>query len=342
MTLDDLKRKLQEHLSDGLVTIVGLGLSASYGLPTMGELSDHLRREIPIQLAGDNDEEWNTVESNLAGGSDLEAALDAIPNGSRLVSMIVDQSAALMLEAEARAVQGILQSDKRMPLSALVPHLLHAGDSAEIITTNYDRLIEVAVEMAGFRVDCAFPSAYYSRLDPEASRQQLRGWVPDGRRVRKHNQRHVCLSKPHGSLDWFLVANEPVRSVLNLGSPRLMVTPGASKYLRGYDVPFDLHRERANGAIDQAARFLIIGYGFNDHHLETHLRLRLAAGTPAIVLTKQLTDRARQCVLDHPTMLALEESVDPFGTHVLTSSTSEVFEGISIWDLSNFVEEVLT
>jgi hypothetical protein len=121
-----------------------------------------------------------------------------------------------------------------------------------------------------------------------------------------------------------------------------MVSPGSSKYLRGYDIPFDLHRERANEAIDRAARFLIIGYGFNDHHLETHLRNRLAAGVPAIVLTKNLTVGARQCVMDHPNMTALELSSDPLGTHVLTSSSDEVFEGISIWELSKFVEEVLT
>jgi hypothetical protein len=342
MTLDELKRKLQEHLSDGLVTIVGLGLSASHGLPTMPELSDHLRKEIPVLLAGSSDSNWDQVEARLVSGMDLEAALDAIPDGAPIISNIVDASAELIIASETRAVQEILQSGKPMPFSALVPHLIHAANSTEIITTNYDRLIEIAVEMAGYRVECAFPSAYYSRLDQVASRLQVQGWIPDGRRIRRHTQPHVRLSKPHGSLDWYMIDNEPVRSALSLGGPRLMVSPGSSKYLRGYDIPFDLHRERANEAIDRAARFLIIGYGFNDHHLETHLRNRLAAGVPAIVLTKNLTVGARQCVMDHPNMTALELSSDPLGTHVLTSSSDEVFEGISIWELSKFVEEVLT
>jgi hypothetical protein len=308
----------------------------------MAELSDHLRREIPILLAGNSDSNWDRVEAQLASGMGLEAALDAIPDGSDIISSIVDATAALMLASETRAVQETLQSGKPMPFSALIPHLLHAANSTEIITTNYDRLIEIAVEMAGYRVECAFPSAYYSRLDQVAARAQVQGWIPEGRRIRKHTQPHVRLSKPHGSLDWYLIAHEPIRSVLNLGAPRLMVSPGSSKYLRGYDIPFDLHRERANEAIDRAARFLIIGYGFNDHHLETHLRNRLAAGVPAIVLTKSLTPSARQCVLEHPKMIALEQNDDPVGTHVVTSTSDEFFEDISIWELSKFVEEVLT
>jgi hypothetical protein len=343
MTLDELKLRLQQHLSDGLVTIIGLGLSASHGLPTMGALSEHLRTEIPIHLAGASNSDWDQVESQLAAGEGLEAALDAIPHGSVLIPMIVNASAALMLAAETKAVEETLLSGKPMPFGALIPHLLHATDSAEVITTNYDRLIEVAVEMAGYRVECAFPSAYYSRLDQAAAQKQVRELIPAGRGgLQRHTHKHVRLSKPHGSLDWYLLANEPVRSVLNLSEPRLMVSPGSSKYLQGYDIPFDLHRERANEAIDRAARFLIIGYGFNDHHLETHLRMRLAAGTPAVVITKELTPRALECVLAHPNMLALEENSDPPGTHVLTSASDEVFEGISIWALATFVEEVLT
>ena len=42
MELDALKKRLQEHLTDGLVTIVGSGLSIAEGIPGMGELASHL------------------------------------------------------------------------------------------------------------------------------------------------------------------------------------------------------------------------------------------------------------------------------------------------------------
>ncbi len=241
-------------------------------------LSRHLQHAIPPLLKEGTQADWDAVEHKLSAGEDLESALDAVPDGSDLITLIVEESASLMLTAETNAVQSVVSSGKKFPLSDLIHHLIHPGGRAEIITTNYDRLIEVAVEMAGFQIDCAFPSAYYSQLDEEASIQPFRGWVPAGTKFRSHNRSHVRLSKPHGSLDWFLVPTGPVRSVLHIAAPRLMITPGTSKYLKGYDVPFDLHRERANEAIDRAARFLVIGYGFNDHHLETHLRGRLAAG----------------------------------------------------------------
>ena len=43
LDLDKLKQYLQRHLTDGLVTVVGSGLSCAEGLPSMGALGDHLR-----------------------------------------------------------------------------------------------------------------------------------------------------------------------------------------------------------------------------------------------------------------------------------------------------------
>lgn len=342
MDLDELKEKSQKYFTDGLVTIVGLGLSASYGLPTMEDLSKHLRAEIPKRITGNDVVDWTAVEYELASGVGLETALDKIPIRSSLIPVIVDVSADLMLELETVAVQGILASGMPMPFSTLVQLLVHANNRADIVTTNYDRLIELAVEMANIRVDCAFPSAYFSQSDANAARQQVEWLVPAGKRNRRHVQKHVRLSKPHGSLDWYEFADGPIRSAMNLGQPRLMVSPGASKYLRGYDMPFDLHRDRANEAFRNAARFLFIGYGFNDQHLEVYLRARLDKGMPALVLTKKLTSSALDCVMTHPAMIALEMSDSQTGTRVLTSSTDDIFEEISIWELDNFIREVLT
>lgn len=52
MELHNVKVRLQEHLSDGLVTIVGSGLSCAEGLPGMGELADHLLAEVGAGLEG--------------------------------------------------------------------------------------------------------------------------------------------------------------------------------------------------------------------------------------------------------------------------------------------------
>ncbi|MGE8637989.1 MAG: hypothetical protein ACN6PR_05065 [Achromobacter sp.] len=51
MTLDAIKKHLQENLSDGLVTIVGSGLSCAEGLPGMGELPNHLSAAVEVGLS---------------------------------------------------------------------------------------------------------------------------------------------------------------------------------------------------------------------------------------------------------------------------------------------------
>ena len=58
MDLDALKLRLQNHFSDGLVTIVGSGLSVAEGLPSMGQLAAHLLAEIPVHLPGKSMALW--------------------------------------------------------------------------------------------------------------------------------------------------------------------------------------------------------------------------------------------------------------------------------------------
>ncbi|WP_176555922.1 hypothetical protein [Bacillus cereus] len=69
--------------------------------------------------------------------------------------------------------------------------------------------------------------------------------------------------------NWYWSNGKPIISAFDLNIERLIITPGANKYRNGYDTPFDIHRVKANSAIDTASKFIIIGYGFNDEHLET-------------------------------------------------------------------------
>jgi hypothetical protein len=75
--LAELKRKLQDHFSDALVTVVGSGHSAALGIPNMRALAEELEREMPGR-AGAALSEWQSVASQLAGGAGLETALDEL------------------------------------------------------------------------------------------------------------------------------------------------------------------------------------------------------------------------------------------------------------------------
>lgn len=348
MELTALKQLLQEHLTDGLVILVGSGLSAAAGLPTMPILANYLIAQVPNSLENDDElrSQWSAIASQLQNGVDLETAFTDVTLDSRIEEQVISLTAELISGKENQVIQSIISSDKRPPLSDLFCHILKAMDFVEVVTTNYDCLVEMAAEVAGFGVDCQFLGQIYGEWNPDTSRQSLMRIVPKASNrtgLRYVYRKHVRVFKPHGSIDWYVHDERPIRCTRPVPLPRLMITPGATKYLKGYYQPFDRHRDDANRAIDQAARFLIIGYGFNDQQLETHLRPRLQGGAQAIILAKTLTPNAQQVVADFPNVIALTEGSNTSepGTHVHMKGQDFYYQDIFLWDLSNFVFEVI-
>jgi len=145
-------------------------------------------------------------------------------------------------------------------------------------------------------------------------------------------------------LDWYARNGRPVFYAGELPEvARLIITPGHNKFRNGYESPFDLHRSKANDAIDRASRFLVLGYGFNDDHLETHLSPSIRDGKPTLMLTWSLSDTARQLALNNRSVIALEraEVAGITGTAVIVEQNELFFPGVGMWDVDSFVSEVL-
>ena len=75
MDVDKLKQRLQDHFTDGLVTVVGAGLSVAEGIPGMDVLADHLQRNVPDRLDAGSRPIWEQIAEDLTNGTDLENAL---------------------------------------------------------------------------------------------------------------------------------------------------------------------------------------------------------------------------------------------------------------------------
>ncbi len=315
METDSLKKRLQEHLTDGLVTVVGTGLSVAEGIPGMEDLRKHLEMEIPKNADGDLLEEWGLIEQLLSTGVDLESALREKPPSHELEALIVERTASLILEAERKVLEQVVTRKRILRFTRLLAHMLKPNTGIPVLTTNYDRLLEVATENAGLRVDTLFVGQHWGVLNLRESRYSLcrgiRKLKGRGGSIHLTYAKHVKLLKPHGSLDWYLHGNEPICCLLPLSLPRLIITPGLNKYRTGYDRPFDVHREKANDEIDRATRYLIIGYGFNDSHLETHLAGELKNGKPALVLTRSLSDAGQQLLSQCDGVLVVSADKDP-------------------------------
>jgi len=341
MDLDSLKRQLQGHFSDGLVLVVGSGLSCAEGLPGMGQLAAHIRSEVPKNLAPTDQAAWAKLDPLLASDG-LEGALFKVEISDQLQDAISTLTGDYVAAAERAVLAEVFAGGRTLRLSALIPHLLKTKASIPVVTTNYDRLIEVAFEEAGLGIDSMFVGHFAGKLDEgEAALSLLRDvrLVPP-KAVRKTFRPHAKVAKPHGSLDWYHREGAPVRCALDLtGSQRLIIAPGKRKFRSGYDSPFDRQRERANRAIDAATRFLIIGYGFNDDHLETHLKPALESGKPALLITRNVTPTAEAVVKGCSNVTAIERRDIDDRSRVFSAAGSDTVD-LNLWDLGSFVTEV--
>jgi hypothetical protein len=128
LELHDLKILLQQHLSDGLVTIVGSGLSCAEGLPGMGELASYLDATVTAGLAAAEVDRWNAI-SPLLPTKSLEAALLEVPPTTGLEFAIVARTAELIAMRERKIVAEVFSRTRTLRFTGLVKHLLkpHTG-----------------------------------------------------------------------------------------------------------------------------------------------------------------------------------------------------------------------
>lgn len=307
MQLHELKTILQQHLTDGLVTIVGSGVSCAEGLPGMTFLADHLCIEVGTKIPADRQQEWQeTIELIRTEG--LEAALLKRAPCPAIEMAISSVTASLIAERERAVVKEIFSGARTLRLTKLIQQLLKPSSGLYIITTNYDRLVEIAAEEAGLGADTMFIGRFAGGLNERESRMSFcRNASYKNKRFAFQYQPRAVICKPHGSLDWYIRRDKPVQYSGELpGVLRLIITPGANKFRNGYESPFDLHRARANDAIDRATRFLILGYGFNDDHLETHLSPAIYSGKPTLLLTHSLSSNAFKIVTENANVSGLQ------------------------------------
>lgn len=343
---DALKRELQAIFADGLVTVIGSGLSCAEGLPGMGALAAELISKVPFVISDADKVTWKAIEACLASDG-LEGALLKYPPTDRIESAIIQITSALLLTKEQEAIVACMTGARKLKIAHLLPHISAATPKiAYIITTNYDRLIEFATESEGWGVDSMMVGRYWGKHDPELSNKLMIKDVSRGNKgsVKLIYRNHVKLFKPHGSLDWFMTGDTPMTSGMRFPSDPLIITPGVGKYKKGYGQPFDAHRDRGNAAIDNASSILCIGYGFNDDHLQTHLSPKLKGGARALLLTRDLSENARTVVAQSPNCTALVNHADATnpGTVVVRGTTETLVPSVEWWDVEDFVKGVLT
>lgn len=340
----DIYTQIQELFQRGIVTVVGSGASCAYGLPSMSELAAHLVKAVPGRIASASSAiqtEWKSISDNLGLGTGLESTLEPTGISVPLLDVVSDEIAQCVLVAERAAIEQILGAHEHSPAGRLFAHILKASATADVITTNYDRLVEVHAARANVRVDTMFYGHVVGRFNATLSRDELsriqRNPGRNGALVPGQHP-HLRVSKPHGSLDWFTSGGEHFRTDLGEPGARRIIAPGGSKYRLGYEAPFDAHRNRANDAIDRAQALLFLGYGFNDEHLQTHLRSRFPE-VRSLILSKNLTAKSREYLAMNPRAIGIEENSS--GGCIVVQGADQLALSVPLWDLDCLLKEVL-
>lgn len=291
------------------VVILGSGASVVHGLRGMVDLAQYLRDHIQPE-EGEEADSWLLIRTALADGDGLEEALLKTAAPLSLVAKIVALTWKAIAEDDLALMGRAARGTEHFSLADLLHGMFKSTHMVtNIVTPNYDRVAEYASDMAGY--------FHASGFVPGIIRAREGG---DAVSVRRGGQaaRTVRIWKVHGSLDWFAdtagrVVSMPIAEALPEGFEPLIVTPGVSKYERTHDEPFRSAIQGADRALEQAASFLCVGYGFRDRHIQPKIVDRCRQkNVPIVILARTLTDEAKGFFADNAgqAYLALERDGD--------------------------------
>lgn len=337
MDTETIAKAAQRCIESNPVIVLGSGASIPHGIPGMHDLSVYLQQNVALEEASDR-EAWGRVQVELQRGSHLEQALSQVVLPSSLVERILSHTWTFIAGFDKEVFMRSARGEEKYPIADLLHQLsLSTNTQLHIVTPNYDRLAEYAVDVSQMIHATGFGPGYIRRREGADRYSFWRG---------PHRQRTVRIWKVHGSLDWFedpegVPVSLPISENLPDGLIPLIVTPGVSKYERTHDEPFRSVIQGADSALQDANGFVCIGYGFRDSHIQPKLVERCRQmHVPIVILAHTLTDEARQFVATGAGENYLALECDEGGTKCYSSEAPEgfVIPGSSFWSLGRFNE----
>ena len=352
---EDISSAIQEVFRKTPVLLVGSGFSCGYGLPSMGDLAEHLVSSVHDMLTTDGAKAiW--AQSIDALTDNLEEGLNGIavggPEWGEIISVIRSETSRLILERTVLAEEEILRGGPRIDYapSRLLRRLFNGSpqnsNGIHVITTNYDTLLELFCDLEGLPLDTGFSG--FRRRKPRVSSGGIFEAAYTRERVTQRGKsgfeyrpcKRVRLYKPHGSISWLETSDGPVEVINDiLTKKRAIVVPGPSKYRDSMvDAVFDGMRSEMNDVLLKASALVCIGFGFNDDHLQGVITQRVRGGMPVIIITRGSTPNIERLIKQNKQIIS-----------VFASSDGSIFRwnggvwrsGESLWRLGDFMKKFL-
>ncbi|MCE1187587.1 MAG: SIR2 family protein [Ignavibacteria bacterium] len=339
MSLEVIANIVQKYVSNtNPVLVLGTGASIPYGLPSMPTLATELTRKIAFPSDDENYVEWQKFCNELDKTGDLEKSLNNVELNASIENRIINETWQYINGKDLLLHDRLLQDKAKSSLIPLIKYFCRTSSTfINIITTNYDRLIEYSCALSAAYVSTGFTPGYMGRFISPFDY--------------KHNKNtfgseiHVNLCKVHGSLDWFYDLNTipisvPLSKEIPSGFRPIIITPGSLKYRRTHQEPFRSIMSTSDDMINNSNVIIAIGFGFNDEHVEPKIMHRVRNDSiPIIVVTKQLTEATKQKFLNAScNKFLLFEEAAPNSTKVYSNSNlaGEILTDMNLWTVEGF------
>lgn len=288
--LEKVATLAQKCYQENPVIILGSGASIPHGLPSMHELQKYLADQVNPE-EGHEADAWEAVENALSSGLHLEQALSDRRLPHSLLKKIVTLTWQCISLKDKEIYYKTLSGNYVFPIGNLFRGLFQGNRlTIDVITPNYDRIVEYACGSVGLIHSTGFSPGYIQNREGTEPIRVCRGNRP---------ARTVKIWKVHGSLDWFQRPDSttfagPLFEIPASDIDPLIVTPGIMKHETTHNEPFRSAIQGADGALEKAQSFLCIGYGFRDTHIEPKIvESCRQKNVPITVLARTLTEEAR-------------------------------------------------
>lgn len=328
--LEKLTTTIQKHLSNNPALLIGSGASIPYGIPSMMDLSDEIKSR--LQEKYKDDDQWIVFIEKLNETNNLEITLDNVDIKVAIHEDIIWVVLELIERKDKEALTKFISENYYPALTDIIKKFVQRVGSTNIVTTNYDCLIEYAIDFADGKNNTGFSGNYIQKFT-----QFSNNFI----------NRAVNLYKVHGSIDWFKhKENQNILSLKYFNKSKLsdkytplIVTPGNGKYRETHVDPFRTIISKADEALRNSVSYLCIGYGFNDEHIQPIIIDENRNNKkPIVIVTKEVTTKIKELFIDDKpeNCLIISEGNDGKGCKVYYSfSETELFSE-SYWQLDEF------
>lgn len=278
--INELKKVLAYSKNIGF--FLGAGSSCAFGLPSIYTLTNEVKDKLDPDSKDIYEKAAEDIEA-LNGGRD--ATIEDILNYLRQIRDLtkghkdreyngINGERATFLDK--KICREIYSNIKEKEDAADIKELRKFfawydaatnGFIKEVFTTNYDMLLEMALEANYIPYFDGFTGSYEPFFNPES--------IEDFPSMNDSTSRWIRLWKIHGSLNWSLKektetsAERIVRSSIN-GSPsnELMIYPSKEKYALSRREPFIAYFDRLKKyMLNGELVFIFSGYSFSDQHI---------------------------------------------------------------------------